>query len=61
LDVLARATPDRVHVVEFDVTDEASIQKALSDVEMALGGKDLDVLIDNAGVRHWADDGTKST
>ena len=40
--------PDGVTAVELDVTDEASIERAVDDVVSSTGG--LDVLVNNAGV-----------
>ena len=60
LEELAHKSPDRVVVVELDVTNEASIKQAAAQVEAKLGGKGLDVLINNAGVCQYAFDGVKS-
>jgi len=57
---LAQKSPDRVIVVKLDVTDQASIKKAAAEVEAKLGGKGLDILINNAGVCQYAFGGTKS-
>lgn len=43
----------RVHVLELDVTDQSSVEKAVSQA-VALGG--IDVLINNAGVGTWGID-----
>jgi NAD(P)-dependent dehydrogenase (short-subunit alcohol dehydrogenase family) len=60
LETIAQAS-DRMTVVQFDVTDEATIQKAVPAIEAALGsGRGLDVLINNSGVAHYAGKGTKS-
>ncbi|KAF1822725.1 NAD(P)-binding protein [Dissoconium aciculare CBS 342.82] len=60
LDLVAKSSSGRVNVVQFDVANESSIQKALPAVEAALGGKGLDVLINNAGIAQYAENGTKS-
>jgi NAD(P)-dependent dehydrogenase (short-subunit alcohol dehydrogenase family) len=60
LDTVVKGASGRVAVVEFDVTDEAAIQKAVPAVEAALGGKGLDVLINNSGISQYAGGGTKS-
>jgi NAD(P)-dependent dehydrogenase (short-subunit alcohol dehydrogenase family) len=60
LELVARNSSGRVNFVEFDVANESSIQKALPAVEAALGGKGLDVLINNAGIAQYAENGTKS-
>lgn len=60
LEELAKKSPGRVVVVELDVTNETSIKQAAAEVEAKLGGKGLDVLINNAGVCQYASDGVKS-
>lgn len=50
----------RVVAVKLDVTNEASIKQAATEVEAKLEGKGLDVLINNAGVCQFAPDGVKS-
>ncbi|OKP10351.1 hypothetical protein PENSUB_4198 [Penicillium subrubescens] len=57
---VAAASSGRVSVVRLDVTDEPSIKSAAAEVEAQLGGKGLDVLINNAGVCQYAGDGVKS-
>ncbi|TDZ74499.1 putative oxidoreductase [Colletotrichum sidae] len=57
---LARSSPGRVKVVKLDVTDEDSIKEAVGEIEGTLAGNGLDVLINNAGICHFAADGTKS-
>ncbi|KAK5994071.1 C-signal [Cladobotryum mycophilum] len=57
---VASASAGKVVVVTFDVTDEASIIKAVPEVEAKLEGKGLDVLINNAGICQYASDGIKS-
>lgn len=60
LDKLAQTSSGRVVTVKLDVTDQASIKKAAAEVETKLGGKGLDVLINNAGICQYAFEGTKS-
>ncbi|KAL4737890.1 NAD(P)-binding protein [Aspergillus similis] len=50
LDDLARGSLGRVMAVRLDVTDQPSIKQAAAEVETRLGGKGLDILINNAGV-----------
>lgn len=48
---LAQSNGQRLTVLaNCDVRDDAGVKKAVSDVESKLGGKGLDVLINNAGV-----------
>jgi len=48
---LASSNGQRLTVLDScDVRDDASVKKAVSEVESKLGGKGLDVLINNAGV-----------
>ena len=42
------------NVTVDDITDETNVQKALSNVEKALQGQGLDVLINNAGVQPFS-------
>lgn len=60
LENVAEGSSGRVSVVTFDVTNEASIKKAVPEIETVLGSKGLDVLINNAGVALYSMDGTKS-
>ncbi|KAL9004066.1 MAG: hypothetical protein Q9188_003101 [Gyalolechia gomerana] len=57
---LAKQSSGRIVVVQLDVTNEASIKQAVAEVEVNLEGKGLDVLINNAGVCQYADDGVQS-
>ncbi|KAI1091916.1 NAD(P)-binding protein [Rostrohypoxylon terebratum] len=50
----------RVIFVKLDVTNETCIKQAAAEVETKLGGKGLDVLINNAGICQYAPDGVKS-
>lgn len=60
LESVAKDSSGRVSIVILDVADEASVKKAVAEVETALGGKGLDVLINNAGIAQYAMEGTKS-
>jgi NAD(P)-dependent dehydrogenase (short-subunit alcohol dehydrogenase family) len=60
LNELVQKSPERVFVVKLDVTDQNSIKKAAAEVETKLGGKGLDILINNAGVCQYAFNGVKS-
>ncbi|SPQ24316.1 2020a615-5fcb-4e2e-aa9b-a00a334387bb [Thermothielavioides terrestris] len=60
LNELAQQSPDRVVVVKLDVTNQESIKKAAAEVEGNLGGKGLDILINNAGVCQYSFGGVKS-
>ena len=48
----------RVVLIEADVTDEASIKKAVGEVKGKLAGKGLDVLINNVGMMGFTSGGT---
>lgn len=54
---LIQQHPDRVRFVQLDVTDKESIKRAFAEVELALDGKPLDVLINNAGFMPWSSGG----
>ena len=60
LNELAQKSSGRVDIVQLDVTDQASIKKAAAEAETSLGGKGLDVLINNAGVCQYDFEGVKS-
>ncbi|KAI1207237.1 NAD(P)-binding protein [Annulohypoxylon truncatum] len=60
LEELENSSSGRVILVKLDVTNEASIKQAAAEVEAKLESKGLDVLINNAGVCHYAPDGVKS-
>ena len=49
LAALARSTGGRLEPLVLDVTDPASIEAALAQVERRTGGRGLDVLVNNAG------------
>lgn len=49
-DRLERDGHGRVQAVQIDVTDRPSISRAALEVEVALGGRGLDALLNNAGV-----------
>lgn len=50
---LIQQNPDRVQFVQLDVTDKESVKRAAAEVELALDGKALDFLINNAGFMPW--------
>ncbi|GAP88229.1 putative short chain dehydrogenase reductase [Rosellinia necatrix] len=60
LDEIVDKSSGRLVVVKLDVTDQVSIKKAAAEVEAKLGGKGLDVLINNAGIAKYVTDGIKS-
>lgn len=41
---------DNLHIIQLDVSDEASIRGSVAAVELVLGGRGLDVLYNNAGI-----------
>lgn len=49
LQKLAEKHKDRLHIISFDVTSGDSAKEAAAQVEKFVGGKGLDVLINNAG------------
>ncbi|KAG4422594.1 hypothetical protein IFR04_004215 [Cadophora malorum] len=57
LETLIEKSDGRVILIEADVTDEASIKKAVGEVETKLAGKGLDVLINNVGMMGLTPDG----
>lgn len=50
----------RVEFVQLDVTSEESAKKAASTVEQSLGGKGLDVIINNVGVMNYTPNGIET-
>ena len=42
--------PQQLHILQLDVTDEASVQQCAKDTESILGDRGLDYLLNNAGV-----------
>lgn len=50
----------RIEIVSIDVTSENSVKQAASKVEQSLGGKGLDVLINNAGIMNYSPDGIET-
>jgi NAD(P)-dependent dehydrogenase (short-subunit alcohol dehydrogenase family) len=60
LEELAKQSAGRVIVIKLEVTNETSIKQAATEVEDRLGGKGLDVLINNAGVCDYTPDGVKT-
>lgn len=47
----------RVHLVNIDVTDYASVKQAAADVEKLLNGKGLDVLVNGVGIMNSTPEG----
>lgn len=47
---IAPETMGQLHVVQMDVTDEASIFRAVDKVKSVIGDAGLDYLINNAGI-----------
>ncbi|KAI2620855.1 short chain dehydrogenase reductase [Xylaria nigripes] len=60
LSEFAQKSVDRVHVVSLDITDQKSIKTAAAEVDAMLGGRGLDVLINNAGVCQHTFNGIKN-
>lgn len=50
----------KVVLVHLEATDSASIKQAVAEVEKSVGGKGLDVLINNAGIMDYTPGGTSS-
>jgi NAD(P)-dependent dehydrogenase (short-subunit alcohol dehydrogenase family) len=57
---LATKHKDTLVHVSASVDSTESVQKAASEVEKALGGKGLDVLVNNAGIQHFHPGGTRT-
>lgn len=60
LNELTSKYQDRMVVVTIDVTKQSTIQAAAAEVESKLGAKGLDVLVNNAGIATFTNDGVKS-
>ena len=43
-------SPQQLHILQLDVTNEASVQQCAKDTESILGDRGLDYLLNNAGV-----------
>lgn len=50
LNELSQKSPGRVAIIKLDANKLESVKQAAAEVESQLGGKGLDVLINNAGV-----------
>ncbi len=50
LQELAKKAGGKAHLVELDVSDKESINKAAKEVSGVLGGKGIDYLVNNAGI-----------
>jgi len=57
---LIQKSNGRVVLIRLEATDAASIKQAVTDVEKALGGKGLDVLINNAGIMDYTPKGAST-
>lgn len=57
LEKLAKNFPNRVVIINLDVTNEGSIKQAVAEVESNLGDMGLDVLINNAGICEYSPSG----
>ena len=57
---LIKSSSGRVVFVELDVASKKSIETAVKNVEASLGGKGLDVLVNNAGIMNWTTDGIEN-
>ncbi|CAG8162153.1 unnamed protein product [Penicillium salamii] len=54
---VVEASLGRVQLINLDVTNPESVNKAVGAVEHSLEGKGLDYLINNAGVMDWSPKG----
>ena len=57
---LAAKSTGRIEIISIDVTSEESVKQATSKVEQSLGGKGLDVLINNAGIMNYTPNGIET-
>ncbi|KAK2763874.1 hypothetical protein FQN54_009492 [Arachnomyces sp. PD_36] len=57
---LAAQSSGRIQFVKMDVTNEESVENAVTVVEKALGDKGLDVLVNNVGIMNYTPDGIES-
>jgi|SRR5690242_4131728 len=60
LEALIAESGRRIEFVALEVTSEESAREAATHVEKALGGKGLDVLINNAGVGSYTEGGIEN-
>lgn len=56
LDKLIAKSAGRIVNIGCEVTDDASVEKAAAEIEAQLGGKGLDMLVNNVGVSREAQD-----
>ncbi|EQK99434.1 hypothetical protein G6O67_008621 [Ophiocordyceps sinensis] len=60
LDKLIAKSAGRIVNIGCEVTDDASVEKAAAEIEAQLGGKGLDMLVNNVGTGVWTPDGVRS-
>lgn len=60
LDKLVQDSAGRVVFLHIDTTDIQSVEQAVREVNTKLGGKGLDVLVNNAGVTAYTPDWTEN-
>jgi NAD(P)-dependent dehydrogenase (short-subunit alcohol dehydrogenase family) len=58
-EVIAKSS-GRAVFIPLETTNEASIKNAVVEAEKVLAGKGLDVLINNAGIMPWTNDGIET-
>ncbi len=57
---LIQKSNGRVVSIALETTSQESIKQAVTEVEKALGGKGLDVLINNAGIMDYTPEGASA-
>lgn len=57
---LIEKSAGRIEFVSIDVTSPEKVKRAAMQVEKSLGGKGLDILINNAGVLNFIPDGIEA-
>ena len=60
LQTLAKSSSGRLVFIKLDAANQSDVENAVKQVEHALGGKGLDVLINNAGVMPITPDGIQA-